>query len=776
MTEARTAVFALFRRARRAVPTLTVLLFAALALMGLLEIVGPCVWDPVELDLAELAKNGQTPPAELAFATRAVGAAFRLLGVSAWAGRIPMLLLSLVGAYAAFAFARRFGAKGASYFVLLVLATAPAYVLPSRVIGPQIGSVVAAVVAFAALATATFAPGSASLGVARGIGRARRIALFAVALLAATACAWSRGALVGVGVPALAVGLSALLHGRSAVRGESPDATTRALQLRGASLVAIAVLVSAAALAAFVLPRAPHAFSVAMLGPEHAAHKAPSFEVAWSAIGTSLFPWSAVLPLALAALSRRAPRGIDPGPRTALAAWVCIALLVHGALAQRDETAPFVAIGGLALVLGMALAELDARVLLPWSGRVMSVLTLTVVAYLAYDEVTRAPAKALLAVTTHPLGPLGAAMEKDVTSAFRLAATVLVGLALTPVLATALADLSTLKVRRERLPPSFIAVLRAAAARPGTFLLAGGLLGGLALRVGLYPRMLRSFAPDTALSVFAEKARPGERLGLFGVSQRTLAYVHDAPTATLAIGNATEAVTLLEPVALPAAEAGAGPAPRDFVALTQKDLPAVNALYRRQHGTNVPILGGAQWKGTGTGYSSDTVLLAASALRPGETNTNPIGSVFPDRPPTMPRALDADFGGKLATLGWELSTDEGARLDHMPPRGSFHVKIALRVEDAPGAGYCTFIHLEHSPTRMTAEHKDFATYPMTLWQRGDVVIDDFAIKLSPQLGAGRYTLYYGVGLLPCEDDRRLTVTRGSTDGHDRVRAGDVEVR
>ncbi len=749
-------------------PSLAVLLFAALGFLGLLEIVGPCVWDPVELDLAELARDQQTPPPELAFAARAVRGAFRVLGVSAWAGRLPMLVMSLMGAVAAFMFARRFGAKRASYFVLLVLATAPAYALPSRVIGAQIVPVAASLVAFAALAVATFGA---------ELGGVRRGGFFALALLSALVCASSRGVAVGVGIPAAAVSLGALIHSRDA-----RDVHGRFVKRRGAVLAVLAAGTIIVSVVCALWTNAPHGLAATMLGPQHAAHKPPSFEAAWALLGTSLFPWSAVLPLALAGLSRRAPRGAAvsdhearPGARTALAAWLVLALFAHGALAQRDETAPFVAVGGVGLALGMALAELDARTLLPWSGRVLSVLTLAVVAYLACDEVTRAPAKALLAVTTHPLAPFGAAMEKDVTRAFRVAAAVLVGLALVPTLATALGDMAVLRVRKRALvPASLVPLLRNAASRPGTVLLAGGLVAGLVLRVGLFPQMLRAFAPDTALSVFAAKARPGERLGLFGVSQRTLAYVHDAPTSTLKIGNAKEAVSLLTPVVLPVAAEEAGPAqpPRDFVALTQKDLPAVNALYRKEHGRNLPILGG---KGA-TGGGRDTVLLAASVLLPGESNTNPIAIFLKDQDPVLQRPLAADLGGRLETLGWELTGDDDVRIGHVPPRGSFHVKIAMRVTEPPGAGYCTFIHLEHTPTRMTAEHKEFAVYPMTLWQRGDIVVDDFALTLSPQFGAGHYTLYYGVGQLPCEDDKRLAVTRGPSDGHDRVRAGDVEVR
>ena len=55
-------------------------------------------------------------------------------------------------------------------------------------------------------------------------------------------------------------------------------------------------------------------------------------------------------------------------------------------------------------------------------------------------------------------------------------------------------------------------------------------------------------------------------------------------------------------------------------------------------------------------------------------------------------------------------------------------------------------------------------------------IDDFDIKLPAHFRAGSYRMFWGVGVLPCEDDRRMHVTSGPADGHDRIPAGTLEVR
>ena len=53
---------------------------------------------------------------------------------------------------------------------------------------------------------------------------------------------------------------------------------------------------------------------------------------------------------------------------------------------------------------------------------------------------------------------------------------------------------------------------------------------------------------------------------------------------------------------------------------------------------------------------------------------------------------------------------------------------------------------------------------------------DFDVKLPAHFRAGSYRMFWGVGALPGEDDRRMHVTSGPNDGRDRIPAGSLEVR
>jgi hypothetical protein len=140
--------------------------------------------------------------------------------------------------------------------------------------------------------------------------------------------------------------------------------------------------------------------------------------------------------------------------------------------------------------------------------------------------------------------------------------------------------------------------------------------------------------------------------------------------------------------------------------------------------------------------------------------------------------MGATLGDRLEALGWTLEDDDGAVLPAARAGRRAHLRVAVRTlasGDAHANSHCTFLHVDHAPTRYSVEHRTHA-YPAALWRPGDVVIDDFELVLPPHFRAGRYALYWGVGVLPCHDDARMPITSGPDDGHSRVPGGYLEVR
>ena len=88
--------------------------------------------------------------------------------------------------------------------------------------------------------------------------------------------------------------------------------------------------------------------------------------------------------------------------------------------------------------------------------------------------------------------------------------------------------------------------------------------------------------------------------------------------------------------------------------------------------------------------------------------------------------------------------------------------------------YQIFLHFDKPSSRFHGDHKPLGEmYPTQYWLPGDYIIDTHEVEL-PLLttSPGLYTIYAGFWL----GSKRLKVTKGPSDGSDRVRLGQIQVR
>jgi hypothetical protein len=200
---------------------------------------------------------------------------------------------------------------------------------------------------------------------------------------------------------------------------------------------------------------------------------------------------------------------------------------------------------------------------------------------------------------------------------------------------------------------------------------------------------------------------------------------------------------------------------RRFIALDRAQLPRLNAEFRSRHGgQNLPVLDAR----------SERLLLGANHLATGEHNDNPLEQLLVAAPPDDLRRLDAEFGDRLRVLGWQLSRRDRKPTAAVPARTPFFIHVYYEVFGGSLEGHCTFLHIEHRPSRYTAEHTAWREYPLALWRPGDLIVDVYEIDLPLHFRASSYPVHFGVGVLPCKDERRLPVTRGP-HVQERVSAG-----
>lgn len=640
-----------------------------------------------------------------------LGIAARAPGIPAWALRLPMATAALVGLGALYTFLRRTKDRSAGGYAVAILATAPAWFVHGRTMTGAIVPMACSAIVLAALGIAVLDESATA--------RTKHVAFAAAALAAATsvlASRWgvpNRGLLAVVAVPVIAVGAAGILW-KGPARG-----TAEAVLALGVAIAGVA--------AALVFTGAGSWLGDVLLGSRATVATRTTFEAPVAAIAYGLVPWTPLVPFALA---RR------PASAAHLAVMIAavLAIAVHAALAPRTGSTTVVGVAAIAGAVALMLRTLES------STRPAAAIACAVLAIggLVAHDVKLAPDRILVAF---------GATDAAIPAAHAVAASLAIRSSIW--LCVALSCVA-LVVPRAWLP-----------AGRGLAIVAAGAFAGLVLRAHAYPELLSRLSPGAAFDAWSRSHRPGEPLGLVGVDPRSVAFApgtaivpqHDAPTAGRWLASSAR---------------GIPDEPRRFLALGSGELPRVNAEYRALHGKNVPVLAG----------NGSATLLATSSLGKGERSDNPLDAIVLGAPPRALRAIGAVLDDRIEAVGWQLTDDDGRTIDAVPRGGkTAHVRVALSVKTAPLASnaYCTFLHIDHTPSRFSAEHRELP-YPMASWRAGDVVIDDFAVKLPAHFRTGSYRVYWGIGVLPCEDDRRLRVTSGPTDGHDRVPAGTLEVR
>ena len=686
------------------------------ALVGIAAVAVVMAW--------ELVRPTLPIPYELA------AAAARSPGAASWMGRLPMAGMAVLGTVALYMFLARTAERRAAVYAVAILATMPAWFVHGRIMTGAMVPMACSVIILAALGIATLAPGATAR--ARGACIAIALATAALSVLAARWGMPQRGLVSVTAVPAIAVGAAGLIWCAAARAGATAGATAGARTTAGTVLAAGIVIALVGAGAAW---RGDGWIADAMLGTRALAPGKTTFDVPAATIAYGLVPWSPLVPFALA-------RRPSSAGHLAIMIAAVLAIAAHSALAPRTGSTTIVGVAAIAGAVAAMLRSLD-DLRRPAFSLVAAVVA---IGWLVAHDIGLAPERVLVA-----FGASDTAVPAAHAAASSLAirSSIFLSMALTAV---------ALAVPRGWLPTG-----------RGLAAVAGGVFAGLALRAHAYPELLSRLSPGAAFDAWARVHRAGEPLGLVGIDRRAVAF---APgTAVFPQLDAPSAGKWLA-----AADHGAPREGRRFLALTPAELPRVNAEYRAAHARNVPVLAGA----------GSTTLLAASALLGAERTENSLDAIVLGPPPAGLRPLGAGavLDDRLDAVGWQLVDAKGRAIDAVP-RGSrsAHVRIVTSVRGAPSAaanavklgGYCTFIHIDHSPSRFSAEHRELP-YPMALWQPGDVVVDDFDVKLPAHFRAGSYRMYWGVGALPCEDDRRMHVTAGESDGHDRVLAGILEVR
>ncbi len=732
----------------------------AVVLVVLASLLGPIVghglWEPFELELTDWGRraaihllgaeqlalpgsNNEIPTVEEVgrgeLPVHSTALSLALLGLHDWAVRLPFALWALLGVAATLLVCWRLSGRKSALWAGLVLATMPLYFAHARTALGDAATMASVALAFAGLALACFD---------EHLAKRTRVAAFVAGAGFAIAAFFCRGALVGLTLPWLSVGLAWSLSFQ--VREPRLDL--------GAVVGAISLLVGvgSAGLGLYALYNAsPDDYFLALGAQIEPARKLPTHDTVVHYLGHGLFPYSAAIPLIIGLLMK-APAGDVEHKRRAgalrlsLLLMVALGVLVYGLMAPLTGPLPFGGVFALAALVALAAEELDRRKegapILAMGGAALLVILFKDF----YDSPEYAFSAYVVGKVDYP-EEFVARGKRYLLVAFLLSVMVFAWLSVERVGFIH----SAMTWCRNRLAAAVPALRRLGPLR-GVGVISSLAAGGLVLSLGYYPALAAQLSPAGMFDSYRSLAGPNEPLATIGSDPRNAVYFGGRPIENFR--RESEALEWLVD------EAG----PRRWMVLKADKLPAMNSKYRErksQRGGNLPVLA--------TGGDS---YLVSNQLREGEVNQNPLMDQVLDEAPQMHHSMDVVFDSKLRLLGWEVRDESGKPTDVVRVGKKYEFRLAYEVLGHITRDWETFIHIDGQDQRFNGDHETLGgAYPLRYWEQGDFILDKFEFKLDSSYPPGTYQAYFGL----FSGKKRFKVSRGRhTD--DRLLGGDLQVK
>lgn len=286
------------------------------------------------------------------------------------------------------------------------------------------------------------------------------------------------------------------------------------------------------------------------------------------------------------------------------------------------------------------------------------------------------------------------------------------------------------------------------------FLVLFGAVVSAVLCVSYYPALANQLSPKEIFESYQRTRRGSEPLALFGVGGRTAAYYAGGQPLLLK-DTASAYAWLME------GEPGA----RRFLAVRADELPRLNRAYRERNpgGKNLPVLDAR----------SSQINLVTSSLASGDKDQNPLSRIVLSEAPSPQHKLEVVLEDKLEVLGYDVVDASGKLVERVAPGKKYHMRTYFKVLASIQSEWDMFIHIDGFRRRHNGDHKVCeGKYPMSLWLKDDVIMDDHEFSLEPNFSPGAYTLWFGLFV----GDTRLKVVSGPSDGENRINGGALRVQ
>lgn len=781
-------------RETRAQWIIAALTLAGLALLLLTRLTRYGIWDPWELEVADAAR-AQLEGA--AAKSRSLGlwlvtTGFRTFGIHEWAGRLPLALCGLICALLSFQLARRYWDLRTASYAALMTATTPLVALNSRM---MLGA-------------------TADMAVSGGIGVCLLNALI-VPENGRRERSWqplafllTGAALLGLAITTRGALLAALppLGAAAAAAWLAPAAPSDTLR-KLARLLVLALGLIGVGLVLRDIQRDATEHSV-WLGGAASSSNPPTFDFVLEQIFHTLAPWSVLLPVALSRVPF--PSSATLGSRHAvLQGCMLWAAISYGAqtlfVSRYGHDTTFLAIVPLAVLIAAVLRELEEESAPAWALAIVSLLLgglllrdfilfpKGVLQGLPLDNFELPkdwkPKKSMAAVCV-PFAlctALGFATSKhgpyalDLRAPYRFLVAQwrrgrafkawLIALGLMLLVACVLGILAFAIPRELHMPslalkivrpltfaPIILAAIvaigqlvlygfaRLRALRMLPMLLCGAVFGVYIAQIHL-PQLSEHFSPRDVYTTYNQLASSSATLAEYRMGGRAAPYY--------AKGTVVELTTLTQLIDHLNQEG------QRWATFPASELATIDHAFRKKTGKHVFVVDAQSERG----------ILVASQPIADRTDMNKLSTaVQTTLPAKIQHPVSVSFDNAIELLGYSISAPHD---DYVGAGESFTLTWYFKSTKKLTSTYRVFVHIDGQGNRIHGDHDPVEnSYPVTLWEPGDVIVDTQKIDVPASSHGGEYSILMGF----YSGDKRLPIRQGPNAGENRARVGVLRIR
>lgn len=753
------------------------------------------IWDPWEIEVADLGRKIAEGKQVLlqSIGPWLVGQGFRSLGVDEWTGRLPIALCGLLMVALCYALVAHFAGRRAGVYAVIIAGSSPLFIFNARM---MLGEAPA----FAAQTAIALAACMAVFG--RDLGHPARLFWLAATLLLSGVGVFTHGALLCVLPPIAAVGALSVFEGQLSKGGA-------AAMNRLTTLVVCALGLGLTVMIARDVVADGADFSV-WLGGKPTGGQPPTFDNVIDRVFHAFAPWSALLPISLAALVWQNGEDDDSTIdeqrlRRFLVLWLALSFAsLTLFLSRYGQKAAVMPVAAVSAAVALFLCDVERSKRSQWPAAIAALLLagLIVRDFALYPST---PVEGLpladfaLPDVFNPKGSwsvaigifggvaffsLGAYADPPpplgLRTPYRFLATqwrrgigwrlwivsfalVLVGILAFSILCFLapsglhLSSLATKWGKRSVIVPLAVPVIVAAlqlllflSARLQRWrsmpVLCAGLCVGAYAAHGFMPALNGHFSPREVYDTYNDLAARGESLIEYKVESRAAAYY--AKGRAIEVDSLSKCVDELDHKE------------RRWAILPVDELATVDRMYRARANRHLFV----------ADARSARLLLVTNRAIPGRADQSFLSKFVKSEVPKIQHKVEANFEDKILLLGYDLKLPHG---DYVGAGESFELTMYWKALRSVPGNFRIFLHIDASELRIHGDHDPVdGKYPVRLWNAGDIIIDHQKLEVPPNYDAGPYTIFVGF----YSGETRLTIKSGPRDDANRANAGVLRIR